>query len=198
MKMGSTKRDLSPEQRKELLKTLKARFEENMDRHKDLEWAKVKAKLESSTEKLRSLNEMERTGGEPDIVGHDEKRGEYIFFDCSAQTPEGRRYVCYDREGQEARKKRSGGKKGDGGPAGNAIDMAAAMGIEILTEKQYRELQKLGEFDTKTSSWVKTPSEIRKLGGAIFADRRYDHVFVYHNSAPSFYSARAFRGSLRV
>ncbi|MFX0055073.1 MAG: DUF4256 domain-containing protein [Promethearchaeota archaeon] len=196
--MESPKRELSPKQREELLRKLKARFEENMNRHKGLEWAKVRAKLEADTGKLWSLNEMERTGGEPDIVGHDKKTGEYIFYDCSAESPEGRRYVCYDHEGQEARKKRSGGKKGDGGPAGNAIDMAAGMGIELLTEEQYRELQKLGEFDTKTSSWVKTPAEIRKLGGAIFADRRYDHVFVYHNSAPSFYSVRAFRGSIRV
>ena len=198
MKMESPKPGLPPEQRKELLKTLQVRFEENMNRHKGLEWAKVRAKLEANTGKLWSLNEMERTGGEPDIVGHDKKTGEYIFYDCSAETPMGRRYICYDREGQDARKKRSGGKKGDGGPAGNAVDMAAAMGIELLTEEQYRELQKLGDFDTKTSSWVKTPADIRKLGGAIFADCRYDHVFVYHNSAPSFYSARAFRGSLRV
>ncbi|MFX1263633.1 MAG: DUF4256 domain-containing protein [Promethearchaeota archaeon] len=196
--MGSPKSELSSEQREELLKTLQVRFEENMNRHKGLEWAKVRAKLEADTGKLWSLNEMERTGGEPDIVGQDRKTSEYIFFDCSEQTPEGRRYVCYDREGQEARKKRSGGKKGDGGPAGNAIDMAETIGIELLTEEQYRELQKLGDFDTKTSSWVKTPADIRKLGGAIFADCRYDHVFVYHNSAPSFYSVRAFRGSLRV
>ncbi|MFW9862158.1 MAG: DUF4256 domain-containing protein [Candidatus Thorarchaeota archaeon] len=196
--MESPKRELSPKQREELLRKLKARFEENMNRHKGLEWAKVRARLEADTGKLWSLNEMERTGGEPDVVGHDKKTGEYIFYDCSAESPEGRRYVCYDHEGQEARKKRSGGKKGDGGPAGNAIDMATAMGIELLTEEQYRELQELGEFDTKTSSWVKTPAEIRKLGGAIFADRRYDHVFVYHNSAPSFYSVRAFRGLLRV
>ncbi|MFX1441622.1 MAG: DUF4256 domain-containing protein [Promethearchaeota archaeon] len=198
MEKESPKPELSPEQRKELLKTLRVRFEENMNRHEDLEWAKVRAKLEGDTGKLWSLNEMERTGGEPDIVGHDKKTDEYIFYDCSAETPMGRRYVCYDREGQEARKKRSGGKKGDGGPAGNVIDMAAAMGVELLTEEQYRELQKLGDFDTKTSSWLKTPADIRKLGGAIFADRRYDHVFVYHNSAPSFYSVRAFRGSLRV
>ncbi|MFW9856225.1 MAG: DUF4256 domain-containing protein [Candidatus Thorarchaeota archaeon] len=195
-------KELSPEQREELLTVLKARFEDNMNRHEDLEWAKIHAKLETNTEKLWSLNEMERTGGEPDVVGHDKKTGEYVFYDCSAESPNGRRYVCYDREGQEARKKRKnakGGKGGKtGGPEGNAIDMAAAMGIELLTEEQYRELQKLGNFDTKTSSWVKTPSDIRKLGGAIFADRRYDHVFVYHNSAPSFYGARGFRGSLRV
>ncbi|MFX1286813.1 MAG: DUF4256 domain-containing protein, partial [Promethearchaeota archaeon] len=162
----------------------------------------VQAKLEANTEKLWSLNEMERTGGEPDVVGHDKKTGEYFFYDCSAESPKGRRYVCYDGEGQEARKKRKSTKSAKsgkvGGPEGNAIDMAAAMGIELLTEEQYRELQKLGNFDTKTSSWVKTPSDIRKLGGAIFADRRYDNVFVYHNSAPSYYGARGFRGSLRV
>jgi hypothetical protein len=188
----ASKKILSPEQREELLEVLKARFEKNMNRHEGLEWAKVQAKLEANTEKLWSLNEMEKTGGEPDVVGHDKKIGEFIFDDCSAESPKGRRNVCYDREGQEARE-----KKGVH-PNGNAIDMAATMGIEILTEEQYRELQKLGEFDTKTSSWVKTPTNIRKLGGAIFADRRYDHVFVYHNSAPSFYSARGFRGSLRV
>ena len=184
------KRELSPEQRKELLGALKARFEKNMNRHEGLEWAKVQAKLEASAERLWSLNEMERTGGEPDVVGHDRKTGEYIFYDCSAESPKGRRNVCYDREGQEARKAAR--------PENNAIDMAAAMGIELLTEEQYRELQRLGEFDTKTSSWVKTPSDIRKLGGALFADRRCDNVFVYHNSAPSYYSARAFRGSLKV
>jgi hypothetical protein len=186
------KKELSPEQREELLSALRARFEINMNRHKGLEWAKVQAKLEANTEKLWSLNEMERTGGEPDVVGHDKKMGEHIFYDCSAESPKGRRNVCYDREGQEAREKRGVH------PEGNAIDMAAAMGIELLTEEQYRELQKLGNFDTKTSSWVKTPSDIRKLGGALFADRRYGHVFVYHNSAPSFYGVRAFRGSLRV
>ena len=184
------KRELSPEQRKELLGALKARFEKNMNRHEGLEWAKVQAKLEASAERLWSLNEMERTGGEPDVVGHDRKTGEYIFYDCSAESPKGRRNVCYDREGQEARKAAR--------PENNAIDMAAAMGIELLTEEQYRELQRLGEFDTKTSSWVKTPSDIRKLGGALFADRRYNNVFVYHNSAPSYYGVRAFRGSLRV
>ena len=188
----ANKSELSPEQRKELLRVLKARFEKNMDRHKDLEWAKVQAKLEANAEKLWSLNEMERTAGEPDVVGHDKKTDKYLFYDCSAESPKGRRNVCYDREGQEARE-----KKGVH-PEGNAIDMAAAMGIELLMEEEYRELQKLGNFDTKTSSWVKTPSDIRKLGGAIFADRRYDHVFVYHNSAPSFYGARGFRGSLRV
>jgi hypothetical protein len=184
------KKELSPEQREELLRTLKARFEKNMNRHKGLEWANVQAKLEANAEKLWSLNEMERTGGEPDVVGHDKKTGEYIFHDCSAESPKGRRNVCYDREGQEARKAFK--------PEDNAIDMAAAIGIELLTEDQYRELQKLGEFDAKTSSWVKTPSDIRKLGGALFADRRYGNVFVYHNSAPSYYGARAFRGSLRV
>jgi hypothetical protein len=185
-----TKKELSPEQREELLRALKARFEKNMNRHKGLEWAKVQAKLETNTEKLWSLNEMERTGGEPDLVGHDKKTGEYIIYDCSEESPKGRRNVCYDREGREARKAFK--------PEDNAIDMAAAMGIELLTEEQYRELQKLGNFDTKTSSWVKTPSDIRKFGGALFADRRYGNVFVYHNSAPSYYGVRAFRGSLRV
>jgi len=176
----------------ELLNVLKTRFEDNMDRHKGIEWAKVQAKLESNNEKLWSLNEMERTGGEPDVVGQDETTGEYIFYDCSAESPKGRRNICYDHESQEQRI-----KKGVF-PNGNVIDMAADMGIELLTEEQYRELQKLGEFDMKTSSWVKTPSDIRKLGGAIFADLRYGHVFIYHNSAASFYSSRAFRGSLRV
>src|SRR6187431_3815010 len=184
------KKKLSPEQREELLRALKARFEKNMNRHKGLEWAKVQAKLEANTERLWSINEMERTGGEPDVVGHDKKTNEYIFYDCSVESPKGRRNVCYDREGQEARKAFK--------PENNAIDMAAALGIELLTEEQYRELQKLGNFDTKTSSWVKTPSTIRKLGGALFADRRYGNVFVYHNSAPSYYSVRAFRGSQRV
>jgi hypothetical protein len=188
--INSNKKELSPEQREELLRALKARFEKNMNRHKGLEWAKVQAKLEANTEKLRSLNEMERTGGEPDVVGHAKKTGEYVFYDCSAESPKGRRNVCYDREGQQARKAFK--------PENNAIDMAAAMGIELLTEEHYRELQKLGNFDMKTSSWVKTPSDIRKLGGALFADRRYGNVFVYHNSAPSYYGARAFRGSLRV
>ena len=186
----SNKKDLSPEQRKELLGALKARFEKNMNRHKGLEWAKVQAKLEANTEKLWSLNEMERTGGEPDVVGHDKKTGEYIFYDCSAESPKGSRSVCYDREALESRREHK--------PEDNAIDMAAAMGIELLTEEQYRELQNLGDFDTKTSSWVKTPSAIRKLGGALFCDRRYDTVFVYHNGAESYYAARAFRGSLRV
>jgi len=183
-------KDLSPEQREELLGALKARFEKNMNRHKGLEWAKVQAKLEANAEKLWSLSEMERTGGEPDVVGHDKKTGEYILYDCSAESPKGRRSVCYDREALESRKENK--------PEDSAIDMAAAMGIELLTEEQYRELQKLGNFDTKTSSWVKTPSDIRKLGGALFCDRRYDTVFVYHNGAESYYAARAFRGSLRV
>ena len=186
---GNKKR-LSPQQREELLRALKARFEKNMNRHRGLEWAKVQAKLEANTEKLRSLNEMERTGGEPDVVGNDKEKGEYIFYDCSAESPKGRRSVCYDREGRESRKEHK--------PENSAIDMAAAMGIELLTEEQYRELQQLGNFDTKTSSWVKTPSDIRKLGGALFCDRRYGNVFVYHNGAESYYAARAFRGSLRV
>jgi len=184
------KKALSPEQRKELLGALKARFEKNMNRHKGLEWAKVQTKLEANTAKLWSLNEMDRTGGEPDVVDHDKKTGEYIFCDCSAETPKGRRNVCYDRDAQEARKEFK--------PENNAMDVAAAMGIELLTEEQYRELQKLGNFDTKTSSWVKTPSDIRKLGGALFTDRRYDTVFVYHNGASSYFGSRAFRGSLRV
>ena len=188
--MNSKKKELSPEQCSALLSALKARFEKNMNRHKGLAWAKVQAKLEANTEKLWSLNEMERTGGEPDVVGHDKKTGEYIFYDCSSESPKGRRSVCYDREALEARKAHK--------PKNNAIDMAAAMGIELLTEEQYRELQQLGNFDTKTSSWVKTPSDIRKLGGALFCDRRYDTVFVYHNGAESYYSTRAFRGSLRV
>jgi len=183
-------KDMKAKQREELLRALKARFEKNMNRHKGLEWAKVQAKLEANTEKLWSLNEMERTGGEPDVVGYDKKTGEYIFYDCSAESPKDRRSICYDREALESRKEFK--------PKDAAMDMAAAMGIELLTEEQYRELQKLGNFDTKTSSWVITPSEIRKLGGAIFADRRYDHVFVYHNGAESYYGARAFRGSLRV
>jgi len=181
---------LSPEQRKELLGALKARFEKNMNRHKGLEWAKVQTKLEANTAKLWSLNEMDRTGGEPDVVDHDKKTGEYIFCDCSAETPKGRRNVCYDRDAQEARKEFK--------PENNAMYVAAAIAIELLTEEQYRELQKLGNFDTKTSSWVKTPSDIRKLGGALFADRRYDTVFVYHNGASSYFGSRAFRGSLRV
>jgi hypothetical protein len=185
-----TSATLSTKQRDELLRALKARFEKHMNRHKGLEWAKVQAKLEAHAEKLWSLNEMEKTAGEPDVVGHDKKTGEYIFYDCSAESPKGRRSVCYDREALESRKENK--------PKDNALDMAAAMGIELLTEEQYRELQRLGEFDTKTSSWVKTPSDIRKLGGALFCDRRYDTVFVYHNGADSYYAARAFRGLLRV
>ena len=184
------KNELSPEQRDELLRALKVRFEKNMNRHKGLEWTRVQAKLEADTEKMWSLNEMERTGGEPDVVGQDKNTGEYIFYDCSAESPKGRRSICYDREALDARKEHK--------PKDSAIDMAAAMGIELLTEEQYRALQKLGNFDTKTSSWVKTPSAIRKLGGALYCDRRYDHVFVYHNGAESYYAARAFRGSLRV
>jgi Protein of unknown function (DUF4256) len=181
---------LSRKQREELLKALQARFENNMNRHKGLEWAKVQAKLESKPEKLWSLSEMERTGGEPDVVDHDKKTGEYILCDCSEESPKGRRSLCYDREALDSRKENK--------PKGNATEMAAAMGIELLSEEQYRELQKLGEFDTKTSSWVKTPSAIRKLGGALFCDRRFDTVFVYHNGAESYYAARGFRGSLRV
>ena len=183
-------KSINVKQCEELLKILKARFEKNMNRHKGLEWAKIQPKLEANSDKLWSLNEMERTGGEPDVVGYDNKTGELIFYDCSAESPKGRRSVCYDREGQESRKEHK--------PKDNAIDMAAAMGIELLTEAQYRELQQLGNFDTKTSSWVKTPSNIRKLGGALFCDRRYDHVFLYHNGARSYYAARGFRGSLRV
>lgn len=191
------KTELSPEQSKELLKTLKSRFEKSMNRHKGLEWAKVQAKLEANTKKLWSLNEMERTGGEPDVVGYDKKTGrlpagrqEYIFYDCSAESPKGRRSLCYDRAALESRKEFK--------PKDTAINMAAAMGIEILNEEQYRELQKLYAFDTKTSSWLKTPPETRKLGGAIFADRRYNHVFVYHNGADSYYASRGFRGALRI
>jgi hypothetical protein len=184
------KKEFSTKQREELLNTLTARFEKNINRHKGLEWAKVQAKLEANTEKLWSLNEMERTGGEPDVVGHDKKTGEYIFYDCSPESPKGRRSVCYDREALESRKEHK--------PEDNAIDMAAAIGIELLTEEQYRELQKLGNFDSKTSSWVKTPADIRKLGGALFCDRRYNTVFVYHNGAESYYAARGFRGSLGV
>ena len=184
------KKQLSPGQREELLSALKTRFEKNMNRHKGLEWAKVQAKLDAHPEKLWSLSEMERTGGEPDVVALDKKTGEYIFYDCSAESPKGRRSVCYDREALDARKEHK--------PKDSATEMAAAMNIELLTQDEYRELQKLGEFDTKTSSWVKTPAEIRKLGGAIFCDRRYDQVFVYHNGADSYYAARGFRGSLRV
>ncbi|HWI51038.1 MAG TPA: DUF4256 domain-containing protein [Symbiobacteriaceae bacterium] len=181
---------LSSEQHEELLRALKARFAKNMSRHQGLEWANVQAKLEVHPEKLWSLNEMERTGGEPDVVAYDDQTGEYVFYDCSAESPIGRRNLCYDREALESRKEHK--------PENNAIDMAAAMGIELFTEEQYRGLQNLGKFDTKTSSWVKTPSDIRKLGGALFADRRYNTVFVYHNGAPSYYAARGFRGSLRV
>jgi len=183
-------KDLSPAQQKELLGTLRARFEKNMNRHKDLPWAEVQAKLEANAEKLRSLHEMERTGGEPDVVGHHKKTGEYIFYDCSPESPKGRRSLCYDREALESRKENK--------PKDSATDMVAAMGIELLTEEQYRDLQKLGEFDTKTSSWVKTPSAIRELGGALFCDRRFDTVFVYHNGAESYYAGRGFRGWLRL
>jgi Protein of unknown function (DUF4256) len=184
------KKELSLEQVEELLNTLKGRFEKNMNRHSDLEWAKVQAKLEANTEKLWSLNEMEATGGEPDVVGYDKDTDEYIFYDCSAESPKGRRSVCYDREALEARKKHK--------PENSALDMATEIGIELLTEEQYRALQELGNFDLKTSSWVQTPAAIRKLGGAIFCDRRYDTVFTYHNGADSYYGARGFRGSLRV
>lgn len=182
--------DLSAEQREGLIDTLKKRFEKNMNRHNGFEWTNVSSRLESNSGKLWSLNEMEQTGGEPDVVGYDNKTGEYIFYDCSAESPKGRRSFCYDREALESRKENK--------PVNSAMDMAAAMGIEILTEQQYRELQQLGNFDTKTSSWVKTPAEIRKLGGALFCDRRYNQVFLYHNGAESYYAARAFRGSLSV
>jgi hypothetical protein len=184
------KKNLSPAQRQELLNTLKARFDKNMNRHKGLEWAKVQTKLEASPEKLWTLNEMETTGGEPDVVGHDKKTGEFIFFDCSAESPKGRRSICYDRAALDARKENK--------PRDSALDMATAMGVELLTEAQYRELQKLGNFDLKTSSWVQTPAEIRKLGGALYCDRRYDQVFLYHNGADSYYAARGFRGSISV
>lgn len=187
--MGN-KKDLTSAQRDELLSILKARFEKNTARHQGLEWDKILKKLEANSEKLWSLSEMERTGGEPDVVGYDKSTDEYIFYDCSAETPKGRRSICYDRAALESRKEHK--------PADSAMDMAAAMGIEILTEEQYRELQQLGDFDLKTSSWVQTPGEIRKLGGALFCDRRYNHVFVYHNGADSYYGARAFRGALRV
>jgi hypothetical protein len=189
-KSKSKKKELSLEQQEELLSVLKARFEKNMNRHKDLKWANVEAKLEANPEKLWSLNEMETTGGEPDVVGHGKKTNEYIFYDCSAESPKGRRSICYDNEALESRKEHK--------PKNSALGMAADMGIEILTEEQYRELQKFGEFDTKTSSWVQTPANIRKLGGALFCDRRYDHVFLYHNGAESYYAARAFRGLLTV
>lgn len=186
----NNEKDLSLEHREELLKTLKARFEKNMNRHKGLEWAKVQAKLEANTEKLWSLSEMERTGGEPDVVGHDKKKDEFIFYDCSAESPKDRRSVCYDREALDSRKKHK--------PENTAIDMATAMGIELLTEEQYRALQELENVDKKTSSWVQTPSDIRELGGALFCDFRFGHVFLYHNGADSYYAARGFRGSLRV
>jgi len=190
MQQMKNKKELSPEQRNQLLGLLKTRFEKNMNRHKGMEWADAQAKLEANPEKLWSLHEMEKTGGEPDIVGRDQKTGEYIFYDCSPESPKGRRSLCYDREALESRKENK--------PKDNAMDLAAAMGVELLTEAQYRELQTLGNFDTKTSSWVNTPSEIRKLGGALFCDRRFNTVFVYHNGAESYYAARAFRGSLRV
>ena len=189
-KGNNTKKKLSAQQQIELLKTLKNRFEKNINRHNGIEWANVEAKLEAKPEKLCSLNEMEISGGEPDVVGFDKKTGEYIFYDCSAESPNGRRSICYDGEALEARKENK--------PKNNAMDLAEAMGIEILTEEQYREMQKLGNFDTKTSSWVKTPADIRKLGGALFCDRRYDTVFVYHNGAESYYAGRAFRGSIRI
>lgn len=184
------KKELLPVQRKELLDTLKARFEKNMDRHKDMKWAALQKKLETQHEKLWSLNEMETTGGEPDVIGYDESTGEYVFYDCSAESPKGRRSLCYDHEALEARKEFK--------PENNVIDMAATMGIELLTEEQYRQLQQIGKFDTKTSSWVKTPDSIRKLGGAVFCDRRYDTVFLYHNGAESYYAARGFRGLVKV
>ncbi len=190
MSGAKAKKKLSAQQRDELLGVLKARFEMNLHRHKGLKWKAVQAKLEASPDKLWSLHEMERTGGEPDVAGHDKKTGEFIFYDCCAESPKGRRSVCYDREGLESRKEHR--------PDDTAVDMAAAMGIELLTEEQYREFQKLGEFDTKTSSWVQTPSGIRKLGGALFCDRRYGHVFTYHNGAQSYYAVRGFRGALRV
>jgi hypothetical protein len=184
------KKRLSAEQRDELLGTLKARFEQNMHRHKGIEWAKVRARLDANAEKLWPLNEMESTGGEPDVVGEDKKTGEYVFYDCSAESPKGRRNLCYDREALDARKQFK--------PENSAVDMAAAMGVDLLSEEQYRELQQLGEFDLKTSSWVKTPASIRKLGGALFCDRRYDTVFVFHNGADSYYAARGFRGLLKI
>jgi hypothetical protein len=189
-KMNSSKKKLSSQQRDELLKTLKARFQQNMSRHKGLEWVKVQARLEANPDKLWSLGEMERTGGEPDVVGQDKKTGEFIFYDCSAESPKGRRSVCYDSEALESRKEHK--------PDDSAVGMADAMGIELLTEQQYRQLQEFGQFDTKTSSWVKTPSAIRELGGAVFCDRRYGTVFLYHNGAESYYAARGFRGLMKV
>jgi len=187
---ASNKKELSPKEREELLAALKTRFEKNLNRHKGLEWAKVQSQLEANAEKLWSLSEMERTGGEPDVVSHDKKTGEYIFFDCSAQSPKDRTSLCYDREALDSRKEFK--------PKNSAMDLAAAMGIELLTEEQYLDLQKLGEFDTKSSSWIATPADIRKLGGALYCDRRYGRVFVFHNGAESYYSGRGFRGSLRV
>src|SRR4051812_49013831 len=189
-KIDNTAKTLSQKQREELLKTLKDRFEKNKMRHKGLDWAKVQAKLETQADKLWSLQEMERTGGEPDVVGHDKKTGEFLFYDCSVESPKGRRSICYDHEALESRKEFK--------PKNSALGMAADMGIDILTEEQYREMQKLEEFDTKTSSWIKTPPNIRELGGALFCDRRFDFVFLYHNGAESYYAARGFRGSLRV
>lgn len=189
-KTKASKKELSPNEQKELLKILKVRFEKNMNRHKGLEWSKVQEKLEANNEKMWSLEEMEKTGGEPDVVGFDKKTGEYIFYDCSAESPAGRRSICYDREGWESRKEHR--------PENTAVDMAQEMGIELLTEEEYRALQKLGKFDTKTSSWLRTPEAIRKLGGAIFGDYRYGTVFVYHNGAQSYYAGRAFRGSVRI
>jgi hypothetical protein len=188
--MKTNKKELSPKQQEQLLSALKDRFEKNLNRHRGLDWAQVQARLEARAEKLWSLNEMERTGGEPDVVGHDKKTGEYVFYDCSVESPKARVSVCYDREGLDSRKEHK--------PKNTAMDMAAAMGIELLTEEQYMELQKLGDFDTKTSSWVKTPADIRRLGGALYCDRRYGRVFVGHNGAQSYYSARGFRASLRV
>lgn len=190
MKNETSKQELSAQQREELLRTLKSRFEKNMNRHKGLEWGKVQARLEGNAKKIWSLSEMERTGGEPDVVGHDKKTGEYVFYDCSAQSPKARASVCYDREALDSRKEHK--------PKNSAVEMAAGMGIELLTEQEYQDLQKLGEFDTKSSSWVKTPVEMRKLGGALFGDRRFGRVFFYHNGAESYYSGRGFRGSLRV
>ena len=188
--MKKIQKEMKANEREELLRTLKTRFENNMNRHKGVGWSKVQAKLEANPEKVWSLNEMESSGGEPDVVGHDKKTGEYIFYDCSAESPKGRRSVCYDGEALESRKEHK--------PKDSAVGMAAAMGIELLTEEQYRTLQQFGEFDTKTSNWVQTPSDIRKRGGALYCDRRYGHVFLYHNGAESYYAARGFRGSLRV
>jgi len=189
-KVKSNKKELSSNEREELLSVLRGRFEKNMNRHKGLEWTKVQARLEANVEKLWSLSEMERTGGEPDVVGHDKKTGEYVFYDCSPESPKGRTSLCYDREALDSRKEHK--------PKNSVMDMAIAMGVELLTEEQYRELQKLGEFDTKSSSWVVTPADVRNLGGALFCDRRYGRVFVFHNGAESYYGGRGFRGSLRV